>query len=152
MATMEVAPFVVPAPTTGVELEPYTNEEMGLRGLVPTGWSELQPGILARGNPAADMAVLQVAVEASMGTQALLEVMAEGYGLDGPPEPAGERSANDMTWSLYAFQVQGVPRDLALAESEAGTLIVVLRSAAEERDVLYESVFLPVVDALDLIE
>jgi hypothetical protein len=53
-----------------------------------------------------------------------------------------------LTWSLYAFQVQGVPRDLGLAESAAGTLIALMRSAADERDVLYEVVFLPVVDVL----
>jgi len=31
------------------------------------------------------------------------------------PESTGERSANDLTWSLYTFEVQGIPRALALA-------------------------------------
>ncbi len=71
---------------------------------------------------------------------------AKGYGLDGISESTGEHQANDLAWSFYAFEVQGAPRDLALAESEAGTLVVLLRSAADERDVLYELVLLPVVD------
>jgi hypothetical protein len=98
------------------------------------------------------MAVLQLAVEPTAGPDELLVAIAQGYGLDGTPESTGERQANDLTWSLYAFTVQGVPRDLALAGSEAGSFLVVLRSSADERDVLYESVLLPVVDGLAPLE
>lgn len=77
---------------------------------------------------------------------------AKGYGLDGISESTGEHQANDLTWSLYALEVQGVPRDLALAESKVGTLIVLLRSAADERDALYATVLPPVVDALAPLE
>jgi len=152
MAEMAVAPFVVPVQAGDIVLEPFSSEELGIRGVVPAGWSQLQPGIFARGNPAVDMAVLQLAVEPTAGPEELLAAIAQGYGLDGTPESSGERQANDLTWSLYAFTVQGVPRDLALAEGEAGSFLVVLRSAADERDVLYTGVFLPVVDALAPIE
>jgi pimeloyl-ACP methyl ester carboxylesterase len=156
IAEMEVAPFVVPMEAADIELEPFTSEELGIRGVVPAGWSQVQPGIFARANSAVDMAVLQVAVEDKMSPKELLAAIVEGYGLDETPQSTGERQANDpstgsghrLTWSLFAFQVQGVPRDLALAESEGLTLIVLLRSASNERDVLYEAVFLPVVDAL----
>ena len=62
------------------------------------------------------------------------------------------RETSSLTWSLYAFEAQGLPRDVALAESEGLTLIVILRSPADERDELYEIVFLPIVDALVPIE
>ncbi len=86
--------------------------------------------------------------------------MTEGYGLAKRPQSTGERQANDpstgsghrLTWSLYTFEAQGLPRDLALAESEGLTLIVILRSPTDERDALYETVFLPIVDALVPIE
>ena len=135
-----------------VELEPFASEELGLSGVVPAGWSQVQPGIFARGNPAVDMAVLQVAVEKPTIAKELLAAIAKGYGSDDTPESTGERQANDLTWSFYAFKAQGVPRDLALAESKAGTLVVLLRSASDERDVLYEAAFLPVVDALVPLE
>ena len=77
-----------------------------------------------------------------------LEALSEGYGLDGTPEISAERKANDLTWSLYTFEVQGVPRILALAESEGLTLIFILRSDPEELDSLYDAVFLPIVDSL----
>jgi hypothetical protein len=148
----EVAPFVVPVQAGEIELTAFSSADLGLRGVAPAGWTQVQPGIFARGNPATDMAVLQVAREATMSAGELLAAMAQGYGLDGVPEPTGERQAGDRTWSLYAFQVQGVPRDLGLAESAAGTLVVVLRSAVEERETLYRDVFLPVVDTLVLFE
>ncbi|HUT20706.1 MAG TPA: alpha/beta fold hydrolase, partial [Anaerolineae bacterium] len=152
VAEMEVAPFVVPMEAADIELEPFSSEELGISGVVPAGWSQVQPGIFARGNPAVDMAVLQLAVESTASAEELLAAIAKGYGLDGPPESTGERQANDLTWSFYAFTVQGVPRDLALAESEGMTLIVLLRSAADERDALYTAVLLPVVDALAPLE
>jgi hypothetical protein len=92
--------------------------------------------------------VLQIAVEKTLGDQELRAAMAEAYGLNQAPQPTGERKANGLTWSLYGFQVQGTPRDLGLAETQGDVLIVVLRSAPDERDALHETVFVPVVDAL----
>ena len=152
IAEMEVSPFVVPVQAADIELQPYTNKELGLSGVVPAGWTEARPGLFARASSALDVAVLQVAVEREMNAKELLDAMAKGYGLAESPESTGERQANDLTWSLYAFQVQGVPRDLALAESEGATLIVLLRSAANERDALYEAVFLPAVEAMAPLE
>ena len=140
--------FTVPADTADIEFESYTNQELGIQGVVPAGWAEVQTGIFARSSPTVDMAVLQIAVEGSMGPDELLAAIAEGYGLDQAPERTAERQANDLTWSLYAFEVQGIPRDLALAAHEGGTLIVLMRSASDERDVLYEAVFVPAVEAL----
>ena len=148
----EIAAFVVPMEAANIELQPLTNEELGISGVVPAGWTEAAPGIFARASSAVDMAVLQVAVEPTMSAEQSLDAITEGYGLGETPESTGERKANDLTWSLYAFQVQGVPRDLALAEGEGMTLIVIVRSAANERDTLYEAVFLPVVDALAPLE
>jgi len=144
--------FTVPADNVDIEFEPYTNQELGIQGVVPAGWAEVQPGIFARSSPTVDMAVLQIAVEQNISVEEMLEAISEGYGLDGTPEINAERVANDLTWSLYTFEVQGVPRDLALAESEGLTLLLLMRSAADEQDALYEAVFLPIVDVLTLVE
>ena len=96
--------------------------------------------------------MLQIAGEQDISVEEMLEAISEGYGLDGTPEISAERKANDLAWSLYTFEVQGVPRDLALAESEGLTLILIMRSAADEHDALHEAVFLPIVDALTLVE
>jgi hypothetical protein len=140
--------FDVPREVGDVILVPYTNDEVGVSGVVPAGWNEVSPGIFTRGNSVLDATALQIAIEPSMGAEDLLGVLAGGYGLAEIPESTGERQANGLTWSLYAFEVQGVPRDLALAESDGGTLIVILRSETDERALLYEVVFLPIVDGL----
>lgn len=136
---------------TQVALEPYTNKELGISGLAPVGWTEVQPGIFARGNTALDKAAFQVAV-ASLSEEKLLDDLITGYGLEERPVRAGERQANDLTWSLYTLEAQGLPRDVALAESDGVTLLMILRSPTEERDTLYETVFLPIVDSLTPIE
>jgi len=148
MAEAEIAPFVVPAKAADIELEPFTNEELGITGVVPAGWIEARPGLYARASSSVDLAALQIAVEPAMSAEGLLEAITKGYGLGDTPESTGEREANGMTWSIYAFEVQGIPRVLGLAGTESGTYAVVMRSAADERDALYEAVFLPVIDAL----
>ncbi|TES89050.1 MAG: alpha/beta fold hydrolase [Anaerolineales bacterium] len=148
IAEMPGLVFDVPREVGDVILVPYTNDEVGVSGVVPAGWNEVSPGIFTRGNSVLDATALQIAIEPSMGAKELLVLLAEGYGLAEIPESTSERQANGLTWSLYAFEVQGVPRDLALAESDGGTLIVILRSETDERALLYEVVFLPIVDGL----
>jgi hypothetical protein len=73
-------------------------------------------------------------------------------GLDEAPSSTGEREANGLTWTLYELHVQTVSVDIALAESDGLVLIVLLQSAQDERDGLYEAVYLPAIDALVPIE
>ena len=53
---------------------------------------------------------------------------------------------------LYTLETGGVYRDVAVAENEGIAFMVVLRSDAGEHDELFETVFLPVVDALVLAD
>jgi hypothetical protein len=151
LTEMEGLVFAVPAEGGEIALEPYVNEEMGIETLVPTGWSEVQPATFARGNPAVDMAVLQLAVSPAPADE-ILGVLAENYGLEAPPDAVGEREANGLTWILYELEAQGTPRDIALAEDQLGTLIVILRSDPDEQQSLRDGVFVPVLDGLVRLE
>ena len=144
--------FDVPAESEeAVEFEPFANEEMGISGLAPVGWNEAGPGIFARGSSGLDVAAL-IEQAAPMSAEDLLSTLIGQLGLDETPESVGEREANGLTWTLYAIEVQGVSVDVALTESDELALIVLLQSAADERDALYEAVFLPIVDALVPLE
>jgi pimeloyl-ACP methyl ester carboxylesterase len=151
VAAMPEMAFDVPGAITEVTLEPYTNAELGISTVVPAGWDEVQVATFARGNPVVDMAVLQLAV-VPLSADELLNALAENYGLAEAPESTGERQANALTWSLYDFEVPDAPRDIALAEQNESTIVVILRSAADEREALRASVFLPVVDALTVLD
>jgi hypothetical protein len=148
IAQMPPLAFDLPVEAVEIDLDPYSNSEMGISGLVPAGWTEVQPGVFARARSALDQAALQLGLVSGIEAPALLADIAKGYGLAEMPAPSGERPANGLTWSLYTFEAQGVPRDLALAESQAGILLLVVRSPVDERDTLRERVFLPMVDAL----
>jgi len=147
IAAMPGLVFDIPSEASEVTWEPYSNEELGLRGVVPAGWTEVDNGLFVRSSTALDMAAMQIAAEA-VDLEEMLVLLTTSYDLQATPEMVGERQANGLTWSLYAFEIQGMHRDVALAESTGGTLLLVVRSAPAERDEIYEAVFLPMVDAL----
>ncbi len=144
---MEDWQFVVPGGEAAIELVPFESETFGIQGVVPEGWTEAQPGVYARGTSAVDAAVLLE--QAAPATEAqMLDLLTQQLGLGTSPESTGQREANGLTWSLYAAEVQGLAIDFALAEGDGKTLLVLLQSSPEEREALYEAVFLPAVDAL----
>ena len=152
MATMEVAPFAVPTEeVAAVELEPFSNDQLGISGVAPAGWTEAGPGVFVRASSATDVVSL-VQQAAPVSAADMLARITAQLGLAEAPESVGEREANDLAWTFYATEVQGVSVDIALAESDELTLLVVLNTAANERDALYGAIFLPVVDALAPIE
>ena len=148
IAAMGEPKFVVPgAGTEAIELVPFTSEQFGIQGVVPAGWEEVNPGVFARQSSALDLATI-IVQSAAVTADQLLQALTQQLGLGEPPESVGQREANGLTWTLYAVTVQGIPVDIALADSDGLALVVLLQSTADEHDVLYDAVFLPVVDAL----
>lgn len=147
IAGMAPPSFAVPTEPGAVELEPYLNEDMGIGGVIPTGWTEANLGVYTRAESAADATVL-LAQAVPMSAQELLSLLSGQFGLDAPPEGVGQRQAGDLTWTLYAFPLQGMEIDMALTESSGLALLVLVQSDPAEHEALYEAVFLPVVDAL----
>ncbi len=147
IAGMDLPQFVAPVEAGAIELEPFTNEEMGIQGLIPAGWTEVNVGVYSRGSSAMDTAVV-LAQAAPVTAEDLLALVSSQLGLEEPPEAVGEREANGLTWTLYAITVQGLEIDMALTEAEGLAFIVLLQSEPGEHEALYEAVFLPVIDAL----
>lgn len=142
------ATFAVPGEAgEAVELEEFTSEALGVTGLVPVGWEEVSPGVFGRGASALDQTVL-LQQGAPLSADQLLDLLLGQFGLEEAPEPVGQREANGLTWNLYSFEVQGIPVDLAIAEADGLSLIVLLQGDENEREALYDTVFLPAVDAL----
>jgi hypothetical protein len=139
--------FATPAQAGTAELLPFTNEDMGISGLAPAGWTETEIGIYSRDASGLDVTTL-LAQAAPVSADELLVSLIDQLGLEDAPQSVGEREANDLSWTLYAATVQGLPADMALAESEGLGLVVLLISQPAERDALHKAVFLPVVDTL----
>ena len=148
VAAMSGPDFFIPE--TEITLVPFTDEILGISGVVPEGWEELAPGIYAR-SALGLVAIVQQAVP-GIGADDLLQLLTTDLGLDEVPESVGSREANDLNWSLYEVEVQGLSIDLAVAESNGTSYLILLQSTASERDFYYAEVFLPAVDALTPIE
>ena len=132
-------------PTEDISLETFESEAFGITGLVPDGWVELAPGAYAK-NALGETAIIQQA--APLSQDQLLGLLVGQLQLDETPASTGTREAQGFTWTIYETQGRGVNIDLALMQVGSTTYVIVLASASSERDLLYDEVFLPAIDAL----
>jgi CubicO group peptidase (beta-lactamase class C family) len=155
IAEMVVAPFVVPVEGGAVELEPFTSETFGFSGLRPVGWTELAPGVYNRGQGPDDVARLIEQAAPGTTVEQLKAVLAGQLGLDALPDSTGTLDTPAFTWELTQVDLE-VPLvgqilvHLALAEDDQAAYIVLLQATAGEAPTLYETVFVPALEALTL--
>jgi pimeloyl-ACP methyl ester carboxylesterase len=147
MAEMPGLVFDVPGEAQGLALIPYTNEEEGFTGLVPEGWTEAAPLNFKRASSALDPTTF-VQDSAPITADELFGVLSSQLGFDPEMEPSSTAALGSFAWSFYQFQIQQYPADLAIAEDEGKAYFVLLISMAEERETLYQELFLPVVEAM----
>jgi pimeloyl-ACP methyl ester carboxylesterase len=139
--------FDMPTESSELILEPYTDEARGFTGLVPVGWQELAPANLIRGNSALDPTYFVLEAKPGTAEELFADVVGQ-LGMDTGMEPVMTADVGSFTWNFYTFELQGDPVDLALAEDDEKAYFVALISPPDERDVLYETLFMPAVEAL----
>jgi pimeloyl-ACP methyl ester carboxylesterase len=144
--SMEGPVFQVPD-TSPVKLVDFSNPQMGIRGLAPEGWDEVNPGVFSRNNSPLDVLVV-IAQAAPVSAGFLVQSVMQSLGEEQMPETIGQREANEINWDLYKIYDQGFEIDLAVANKSGLGLIVLLQSTPEEQPFFYESIFLAMVDAL----
>ena len=132
-----------------IKLVPFTDEAFGIKGVVPEGWTKAAPG--AHAAPSlAEVAIVQQAAPGVPPAQ-LLSLFAGNFGLEQSPKPVGTRDTDRLSWTLYAFEAVGQPVDLALAEGDGTSYLVMFVGTADDRNLYYDEVFLPAIDALNPI-
>jgi pimeloyl-ACP methyl ester carboxylesterase len=134
-----------------ITLTPFTDDTFHIMGVVPEGWAKIGPGLYRRGSSSTDITL--IAEQAAPGVaEQIIPALLPQLGLDKLPDSVATLEAGELTWTLYKVDVQAgsltVAVDLALAESENKTYIVLFQTAPEEYDALHDSVFLPAVNAL----
>jgi pimeloyl-ACP methyl ester carboxylesterase len=151
IAQMKGIAFDLPREAPAVVLEPVTYEESGFSGLVPAGWTEGLPRNYRRGLTALDPTTfVQDAVP--MAADELLGLLSRQLGFDPGLANVTSTESGNFVWDFYGFQYQSYRADLALAEDGDKAYFALLISAPDERDALYEQVFLPAVEALAPLE
>jgi hypothetical protein len=139
--------FDLPATSAELILEPFTDESRGFSGLVPVDWQELAPANLLRESSSLDPTYF--VLEAKPGTaEELLADLTSQLGLEETLESIATTELGNFTWNFYTFERRGNLVDLALADDGEKAYFVFMMSAAEEREALYEQLFLPAVEAM----
>lgn len=143
------ASFAVPGAGDALALTEVTSESFGWTTVIPEGWTEVAPGTYAESMSSVVALVVQVA---PVSADALTEMLASQFGLDAFPEAEGTitASANPLTWSLYQSEVQGLNVDIAIAESEGSSALIMLLSPSVQRDTYYQGALLPAIDSFRL--
>ena len=135
-----------------IALAPFASETFGVQGVIPEGWSEVAPGVYARGQGAGDLTSLIVQAAPGMTADALTGVLLGQLGIEALPASASALETGAYSWTLYEIGVAAagmtIRVDLALAEDEAGVTLVLLQALEDDYAPLHESVFLPVVEGL----
>jgi uncharacterized protein len=133
-----------------IVLLPHTSEGYGYASVVPEGWSDVGQGIVARQRDADDRTLL-AQQSAPVAAEDVLASLLPQLRLTEAPESVGTHQGEALLWTLYQAEValgEGeVSVDLAFSDEEGTTYIVVLQSAPDEHDALYESIFLPTLNA-----
>lgn len=136
-----------------IELVPFANDDLGISGLVPSGWNELEPGVYARSNPEADPTlIVQLSAPGESAESLALSVLANFGVSELPVEPIDSYESAALAWTLYQLESPMSPMALALAETDSAAYLVLLAAPGEEMDALAETVLFPAVDALTPIE
>ncbi len=136
--------------TPPLALQDVAEPDYKLLSQVPAGWHSLQPGIYLREAGFGDIVQLNI-LQGPANADELLETNRRefnaGAGFNSPALAAGKRRANSLDWSLYTAASGSLQVDMAFAKYGKQTLMVMLVSYPDEREALYQAVFLPVVDA-----
>ena len=135
-----------------IQLEAFISNTLGLSGLVPAGWNELEPGVYARSNPEVDPTLLFQLATPSAEAEGLLGSLLADFGVAELPEPIDNYQSAALSWNLYMLESEMAPLALALAETDEAAYLILLAAPADQIDALAETVFLPAVDALTPLE
>ena len=143
--------FDLPQEAVPLELQPFEDQERGFRGLVPVGWEQLAPANMKRGSNALDPTYF-VLEATPTPMEDLFGALAAQLGIAPDLAPVGTQSLGNYEWDIYQFELQSNPVDLALTEAGGKTMFVLMIATEEEYPTLHGALFLPAVEAMELLE
>jgi len=153
LAAVAVSTAAQVQPTSG--MRPVEDPLFELVTVVPETWQDFGNGTYTRGEPPADLALIAVQ-SAAASSDRLLEAILPQLALSEVPDATGAFSSETFAWTLYAFDVSPGTIDLrvelALAEKDGRTYLVLLQSTQEEFTALREQVFVPALEATAPLE
>jgi len=132
----------------------FTEPAYGVQGVIPESWIKRAPGLYVRDGDASSSYNPVIVIQSSPPID---ESIWSQLGMAGVPESAGTYTASVFEWTLYQVDFDNmadgmdVRVHIALAERGSREYTVVLQSRQDESEALYQTVFVPVITALDLL-
>ena len=134
---------------------PVQDPLYGIASVVPESWQSLGSGIHARGMPPEDVALILMQ-SAPIPNEDLWPRLLPQVGQSEVPAQTGSLSTDAFEWSFHAIdldlQARPLSVEVALAEDDGSSYLIIFQSAADEFEGLREAVFLPAVEAYALLE
>jgi hypothetical protein len=142
---------------TEVTMLPITVDSKGIKSVAPENWSEIQPGLFVRGSSALDQTLIIFDVVPNQAPEVFVPGLLQFLNIDEfPGESTSTLECNGIEWNLYRTKSTVNGLDIypaaALGQDAQNAYVVVLMVGAEESDWLYDSAFLPAVEALEPIK
>jgi hypothetical protein len=104
----------------------FSNQELGISGVVPDGWVQAQPGLWLRHASETDLTHLVQQRVGGINCDDVMTIAVSQEGLEAFPEQVGMIESPNFTWSWYRSKVSGpVPRVVDLALAQHGNWIYV---------------------------
>jgi hypothetical protein len=136
-----------------VEMQNFANLDLGLRGIRPVGWNQVQPGVFLRQRDPVDLTTLvQLSVPESRADE-VFSLLSEQLNLPELNDPQNTIETDALTWDVYTLETQSNNQtlnvDIGLADTETRVYMVILRVNERFYANYHEKVFLPVVQAIE---
>ena len=150
---MPAAHFTVFEPDLTVELIEVQIDLAGdiSTALVPQGWEDVGGGAFYRSNTGVDQTVLLVQALSGGGfADLLVDSYAVQFTSDGVLDRLEDVTIGERTWSRYSARSLGMQVEVAVYRGDATTIAVVLLADPRESDALFELVFVPALDSVEL--
>lgn len=143
--------WVIPGQTSApIVLNEFEETVFGVTvtGVVPQGWESPSPGSWSRGETFVDQtSIVQQAVQGTLQPELFANGISGQIGFDEDPVPTGTLDAGDRTWTLFSGTLSGFPVDMAIGDDGSTTGIVLLVADADDRDQLFDEVFVPALES-----
>ncbi len=135
-----------------VEMTTFANLDLGVRGIRPVGWNQVQPGIFLRQRDPLDLTTLVQLSVPEVRADEVFELVQEQLNLPQLDDPDTTLETDALTWDVYTLSTesnnQTLTVDVGLAEDESRVYMVILRVNERFYANYHEKVFTPIVQAL----
>lgn len=140
--TMAMMLLVPVAAQEDITLVPFTDETFGITGVRPEDWTELAPGSLS---PDGGMTILVQQAAPGATADQILQSLLPNLLLSTAPEPVETYESDALAWDVYFVEVDAgsvtILVDLALAEQDGTTYVVLFQTTPDQYEGLHPAVF-----------